>query len=197
MQIFVLDYNPKICAEHYCNKHVIKIPIEIAQMLSTAHHVLDGNLATKRINRIYKRTHENHPCSKWVRECRGNYAWAYALALNLLYEYSRRYDKPYQGLKVYPVLMSLHKMPCAIKAVDELDLEFYRSGDINLGANVLNQYWVTAFAQAIPDEYRNPCVVTAYRNFYIHEKYSMCSWYKKVGGVRSELSRPCWFPEIV
>jgi hypothetical protein len=42
MNIFYLDEDPKICAQYHCDKHVVKMIIEYAQLLSTAHRVLDG-----------------------------------------------------------------------------------------------------------------------------------------------------------
>ena len=42
MNIFYLSDDPQICAEQHCDKHVVKMCIEYAQLLSTAHRVLDG-----------------------------------------------------------------------------------------------------------------------------------------------------------
>jgi hypothetical protein len=42
MNIFYLDEDPKICAQYHCDKHVVKMIIEYAQLFSTAHRVLDG-----------------------------------------------------------------------------------------------------------------------------------------------------------
>ena len=42
MNIFVLDRNPKTAAQLQCDKHVVKMIVESAQMLSTAHRMLDG-----------------------------------------------------------------------------------------------------------------------------------------------------------
>ena len=42
MNIFVLDENPYLAAQYHNNKHVVKMILETAQLLSTAHHVLDG-----------------------------------------------------------------------------------------------------------------------------------------------------------
>jgi hypothetical protein len=44
MNIFYLDPNPKICAEMHVDKHVCKMVIEYAQLLSTTHRVLDGEM---------------------------------------------------------------------------------------------------------------------------------------------------------
>ena len=50
MNIFVLDENPWAAARMHCDKHVPKIIVESAQMLSTAHRILDGKeyLATSK-----------------------------------------------------------------------------------------------------------------------------------------------------
>ena len=42
MNIFYLDTSPKTCAEMHCDKHVVKMIIEYAQLMSTAHRLLDG-----------------------------------------------------------------------------------------------------------------------------------------------------------
>ena len=42
MNIFYLNKDPKICAEQHCDKHVVKMIVEYAQLLSTAHRVIDG-----------------------------------------------------------------------------------------------------------------------------------------------------------
>jgi hypothetical protein len=42
MNIFVLDSNPVLAAQLQCDKHAVKMPLESAQMLSTAHRMLDG-----------------------------------------------------------------------------------------------------------------------------------------------------------
>ena len=42
MNIFYLHKKPEISAQLHCDKHVVKMIIEYAQMLSTAHRMLDG-----------------------------------------------------------------------------------------------------------------------------------------------------------
>ena len=44
VNLFYLDHNPKKCALYYCDKHVIKILVEILQILSQIHH----NIGTKK-----------------------------------------------------------------------------------------------------------------------------------------------------
>ena len=52
MNIFYLHENPEICAEYHCDKHVVKMILETAQMLSTAHRIIDGELGAKFLKHI-------------------------------------------------------------------------------------------------------------------------------------------------
>lgn len=81
MNIFVVDRNPAIAAASLCDKHVIKMPLETAQMLST----ISGG--------PYKPTHVSHPCTLWTRSCSGNYLWLWEHGMALCREYTRRYGK--------------------------------------------------------------------------------------------------------
>ena len=47
MNIFILDDDPIKAAQLQCDKHVVKIIVESAQMLSTAHRMLDGAMETR------------------------------------------------------------------------------------------------------------------------------------------------------
>ena len=42
MNIFYLHKDPKTCAEMHLDKHCVKMLIEYAQLMSTAHRVIDG-----------------------------------------------------------------------------------------------------------------------------------------------------------
>lgn len=92
MNIFILDYNTKKTAEYHCDKHVVKMIVESAQLLCTAHHStgVSNDL-------LYKATHINHPCNVWVRNSASNYKWLSELSLYLLEEYKFRYDKEHRS----------------------------------------------------------------------------------------------------
>lgn len=79
MNIFILDNNPTQAARDHADKHVPKMILESAQMLST---VLGGP---------YKPTHANHPCTKWVAESRANAFWLFSLTMALDEEYRYRF----------------------------------------------------------------------------------------------------------
>ena len=60
MNIFVLDDNPKLCAMVHCDKHVVKMILETAQMICTKHHLVIGH----DYDIPYKSTHVNYPCNR-------------------------------------------------------------------------------------------------------------------------------------
>lgn len=92
MNIFYLHESPIVSARAMTNKHVVKMILETAQLLSTAHHVLDEE-KTPFLDTLYKKTHVNHPSAIWVRESHENYIWAYSHFLELCNEYTKRYNK--------------------------------------------------------------------------------------------------------
>lgn len=86
MNIFILDENPDTAARQHCDKHVVKMILETAQMLCTAHWESGGEAP-------YKSTHKNHPCTIWARESVDNYKWLCDLGVSLCDEYTLRYGK--------------------------------------------------------------------------------------------------------
>jgi hypothetical protein len=77
MNIFYLDRDPHEAARLQCDRHVVKMILETAQLLSTAHNELDGGQIA------YKSTHKNHH----------NYTWLRRHLEALGDEYTRRYGK--------------------------------------------------------------------------------------------------------
>jgi hypothetical protein len=85
MNIFVLSKNPQLAAHLHCDKHVVKMILETAQLLYSAHSVIpEGG---------YKKTHVNHPCAIWTRESVANYKWLAELGWWLCKEYQFRYGE--------------------------------------------------------------------------------------------------------
>jgi len=82
MNIFFLDADVKKCAEYHCDKHVVKMILETAQLLCSAHHIT--NQVTDQVP--YKLSHKNHPCSIWVRTSLSNYLYLCELGLELCKE---------------------------------------------------------------------------------------------------------------
>ena len=93
MNIFVLHRDPVVAAQMQCDRHVVKMVLESAQMLSTAVNVLGGEAR-------YKTAHVNHPCSIWARETLGNFIWLYDHGMALAKEYTERYGKRHKSEEV-------------------------------------------------------------------------------------------------
>jgi hypothetical protein len=98
MNIFVTNKCPVISAQEQCNVHNNKMVVESAQLLSTAHFVLDGAIVG------YKPTHQNHPSNVWCRSTSGNYQWLYAHFQALCAEYTSRTGKPHKSAQLFDVL---------------------------------------------------------------------------------------------
>jgi hypothetical protein len=148
MNIFVLDKNPKIAAQMACDKHCVKMILESAQLLCSPYP--PGTAP-------YRRTHYNHPCSKWVRESEDNYLWLLDYASSLCEEYHLRYGRYHKSSQI---------------------IQWCKANIYKLN---FKQTKLTSFPQCMPSEYKNPNVVIAYRNYYMGEKASFAKW--KAGGV--------------
>lgn len=88
MNIFILSEDPIEAAQFQCDKHVVKMILESAQMLCSA------------VGGKYKATHLNHPCTRWVRENRSNFRWLARHAFALCVEYSYRYSKVHKSEEI-------------------------------------------------------------------------------------------------
>lgn len=126
MNVFILDYDPVKAAQYQCDKHVVKMAVESAQMLSTAHRLLDGTkikvrsksgkrmidywvLPDERENSLMKASHVNHPCNIWTRMSSDKYKWHLKHLRALLDEYTYRYGKVRDMEKYYEPLTQLPK----------------------------------------------------------------------------------------
>lgn len=95
MNIFILDYDIYTNARYHCDKHVVKMPIEAASLLSTA--ISYRNIF---VPDLYKPAFTNHPVSKWVRDSQENFRFTYKLGIALCNEYTYRYGKEHSSKKV-------------------------------------------------------------------------------------------------
>jgi hypothetical protein len=120
MNIFYLSENPIEAAEWMVDRHVVKMILESAQLLSTAHRILDGKeiqiqadieqidgtiktrkkklwlLGDAREEIIYSATHINHPSAVWARTSIENYNWLVDHFFALMQEYNYRYEKTHK-----------------------------------------------------------------------------------------------------
>ena len=102
MNRFILYHHPTDIAESLCDQHVVKMPLEEAQMLCTAlwHHAPE--YAEKQ--GLYKPVHQKHPCTLWAMKSRANYMFSWRLYDAMLDEYTHRYGKKHGCAKHYTAL---------------------------------------------------------------------------------------------
>lgn len=132
MNIFFTSTDPKVCADEHCDRHLVKMILESAQLLSTAHRVLDGDDWADSVG-LYKKTHMNHPSAIWARQSSQNYTWLYQLLYHLCVNYEIKTEKRHKTaqtilahLKIHPTNIS-HSgfteppkaMPDEYKAIQE------------------------------------------------------------------------------
>ena len=167
MNLFILFDTPVEAAQAHCDKHVIKMILETCQMLYTAHWTaaypqllvksqkgleLPASLkaAPKRKNgeRGYKKTHVNHPCTKWIRASLENYMFACDLAIALGEEYKYRWHKKNKEHSCEQHARWLKENPPPLPATG-----------------------LTPFAIAMDDVYKNSDdPIQCYRNYYLTAK---------------------------
>lgn len=90
MNIFAVDRCPDISAKSLCDKHVVKMILESAQILSTVHYLVDGEGCR---SGLYKPTHTRHPSVVWAADRAENYHWLSLHLEALCDEYSDRYGR--------------------------------------------------------------------------------------------------------
>lgn len=136
MNIFYLDKNPQKCASYHCDKHVVKMIVETAQLLSTTCHVTNQQVDFD----IYRKTHVNHPSTIWVRSSLNNFNWLAEMGGYLCDEYTKRYNK------VHKTEDMIHKFMWFEPILP--DLLFYDP------------------PQCMPEKFRSFNSITAYRHYY-------------------------------
>jgi hypothetical protein len=150
MNIFVLSLVPREAAEYHCDKHVVKMILESAQLLYSAQWVLAPATIPET---AYRKTHVNHPCAVWVRESIENYQWLIDLGLALCSEYTFRYGKVH---KTEAHLIWLAANPPPLPTTSR-----------------------TPFRMAMPDEYKCEDPVLAYQAYYLGAKERMLKFSKR------------------
>jgi len=179
MNIFYIDENPVQAAQWMVDRHVVKMILESAQLLSTAHRILDGKeiqlqfqieqedgsiktrnkkvwlLGDSRDTVLYSATHINHPSAIWARTSVENYNWLADHFYALMEEYTYRYEKHH---KCFGELSYMLQSPP--KNLQEFDM--------------------TTIPSAMDTKYiisNDP--VTNYRNYYKTGKTHLHNWKKR------------------
>ena len=164
-----MSADPREAAEMHVDKHVVKMIVESAQLLSTAHRLIDGietttvtdkgrrkrvwHLPDHRQSVLYSATHVNHPSAIWTMRSIENYLWLYSLMQELCKEYTHRYGKVHKCEREM-IFKQLSYPPAGISTAP-----------------------FTEPTPAMPDEYKVPGnSVQSYRNYYMGAKQRMFSW---------------------
>ena len=151
MNIFFLDKTPYKSAQYLCDKHVVKMILESAQMLSTAVQRYTG-----RMEELYKPAYQNHPMTKWVGDSRPNFEWSMRNAHGIHEEYASRYARIHKSSNILNIIWN-----------------------DNLKSKIPERNLTTP-PQCMPDKYRlrSDLYVKAYRNYYKGEKEYFAKWQK-------------------
>ena len=136
MNIFVLDTDVQACARAHYDRHVVKMCLEYAQILSTSARLRGFEHSG------YKSTHANHPCVQWATEPH-NWSWLLRLAEALGAEYTERYGR------VHASTIALQSLPA------ELLNNWAIQPDLPYN-----------FALAMPEEFHRDDAVESYRAYY-------------------------------
>lgn len=153
MNIFYVDSDPIKAAQALCDKHVVKMILESAQLLSTAHRLKPYFTVP---DFVYKVTHQNHPSAIWARASLKNYFWLLGHTKALCDEYTFRYGKVHKTTNI----------------VDWLS-KYYPHIPFNP---------FTEPPQCMPDDFKvDGDSVTAYRAYYVFGKIPTidCKWTKR------------------
>lgn len=149
MNIFILAFDAQTAAQFHCDKHVVKMILESAQLLYCAHWMTESTLPAG----AYRKTHPNHPCAIWARESLDNYMWLCDLAMALCAEFTFRYGKVH---KTQAHIEWLTANPPSIPVIG-----------------------ITEIRQAMPVEYKRPNPVEAYRAYYLGAKTRLLTYTKR------------------
>ena len=157
MNIFVLSYDPVEAAEMHCDKHCVKMVVELYQQLGSALRrsgATDEQMPLTQSGKPLRGGYHHHPCTKWCGDSRENFEWAAEHGIALAEEYTFRYGKT-------------HSCEAGIRQMADM-------------SHLIPSDRMTPFAQAMPEEYHNQSSVDAYRDYYWHDKRLniKCEWNK-------------------
>ncbi len=141
-----MDWDVEKNAQYHCDKHVVKMILETAQLLCGVHHVTAHDTA----HVPYKLSHKNHPCSIWARDSMSNYLYLCEIGLALGEEYTYRYGKRHKSQEVIEW--------CLMNKPQIQDIGF------------------TTPPKAMPDEYKTEDVIESYRKYYLGAKKTFLTW---------------------
>ena len=174
MNIFAVHTDPIIAARMLPDKHVTKMILETAQMLSIvfSKHYWDIGEVMKVDGTPFKTERgafKNHPCTKWAAEEFSHCAWLIQHGCGLCGEYYRRYGK-------------MHGLTNSLFECKKL---FHRE----VGIDITCYRWVNHFARAMPEDLKFDTSiddVEAYRRYLNTKEWAYYNY------LRKPEARPDW-----
>lgn len=163
MNIFYLSHDVEECARWHVDAHVRKMPFEYAQLLTSAHLIL--NHTPMDHGYPFPKSVPKHPCAIWVRKSRAHYDWLYSLLVSLCAEYRHRYQDPH-FIERWGIMKRLAVPPLSLRQPEA------------------NSHWSSP-PQCVDDSCKQRSCVKAYRMYYcVHKQYdkkgrSMHYWTKR------------------
>lgn len=172
MNLFVLDRDPHTAACMQCDQHVVKMPIEVAQMLSMVLRsrglgdTESSGVAEDGTVSLYKfaKAHFKHPATQWCLQNDANFFWALRYGLGTAAEYTTRYRRTHKAERVLQHVLELWSSFSSFRTLTPpLD-----------------------YALCMPDAYKTDDPVESYRNYYIRDKARFARW--------NHTKAPYWWP---
>lgn len=162
MNVFVLHTDPVLSAVMLCDKHLVKMQLETAQLLSTAYY-----LQTERTPPgLYDPTHKHHPCTVHLAKCDLYMDWVYENARAMAGEHMRRYNRTRKHLSWFVTMQAYAEY----KALDGIK-------------PMQHDYTDLVVPLAMPDDIRGDLkfapleqAVELYRQYYIRDKARFAKW---------------------
>jgi hypothetical protein len=166
MNIFFISLIPIEIAHMSCDQHVVKIQLEICQMLYTAWFFANqGDFIRENAPftkdgkaRGYRPAHMKHPMTMWVASSAENYMYACKIGIALSLEYTRRYGKVHTCAKH---LLWLYDNQPHIFEERKSETAYYSKEGV---------------PECMPEQYRQYSIVDAYQLYYMMEKMSFARY---------------------
>lgn len=153
MNLFILDENISKSVEYHCDKHVVKMPLETAQMISFAYYHQQKKPDVDLM--AFSKTHDKHPCSIWLQSSLTNFVYGCEFGIKLVEEYRFRYN----SLKHERALQIFKKSLVCLPEIEDFGL--------------------TPFALAMPEQFKSDSAVQSYRDYYCSEKIDLLNYTKR------------------
>ena len=177
MNIFFLHFKQSKCARWHCDKHVVKMILETAQLLYTAHWYLaidrgylpsfataPPSVSEPRMRGYLPISNQKHPSALWTRESLEHYKWLALFGLALCNEYRHRFNDK--------------KHSC------ENHLRWLY---MNIPKELESRGWKDP-PPAMPDIYKTGTAIASYRNYYRDGKTALLKYTKR--------NKPHWISEM-